>query len=235
MARYFQKSPNNNQYVFIEKVAINYNAPSNLETKTNCTFFIGYTDKDVFAGKTPNDYVPFSDLHKVYEGPLYCVNGWNEFFFDSVFEYDGVSNLVFCFLDNSGDIDGSLPTFSCTNTPGRHTTLFCVGLNTLDPSDLSTLTLSNWEEMRCDIRFSGCPSNGSGTRVQVAYDEPTVTVQQRTITVEDPNKRNVTLYDITGRRICSSSGKEQSILTAPASGIFLLSIDGLPARKIVIL
>ena len=219
----------------IEKVSFKYNSTSDLETKTNCLFFIGYTDIESFAGRTPNDYIPFNTLQKVYEGPLYCVNGWNEFTFDSVFEYDGVSNLVFCVFDNSGESDISMPTFSCTNTPGRHTTLYCVGINALNPSDISTLTATSWETMRCDIRFRGCPSAGNGTRDDIAYDHPTVTVRQRTITVDDPNKRNVTLYDITGRRICSSSGKEQSILTAPASGIFLLSIDGLPARKIVIL
>ena len=219
----------------IEKVSFKYNSTSDLETKTNCLFFIGYTDIESFAGRTPNDYIPFNTLQKVYEGPLYCINGWNEFTFDSVFEYDGVSNLVFCIFDNSGESDISMPTFSCTNTPGRHTTLYCVGINALNPSDISTLTATSWETMRCDIRFRGCPSAGNGTRDYIAYDHPTITVHQRTITVDDPNKRNVTLYDITGRRICTTTGKEQSILDAPASGIFLLSIDGLPARKIVIL
>lgn len=71
--------------------------------------------------------------------------------------------------------------------------------------------------------------------ISIVVDEPQVMVSHRTITVNDAACRQVSLYDITGRRILTSKGSEQTLLTAPSSGVYLLQIEGLPAKKVVVM
>ena len=110
-----------------------------------------------------------------------------------------------------------------------------IGTAAINPEVPSTMISATRYKMRADIAFRGCTASGSELSVQIAGDEPMVTVTGRTVTVDDPERRAAELYDITGRRIAISSGVTHSELTAPASGVYLLRIDGLPAKKLVIL
>ena len=60
----------------------------------------------------------------VYSGDLNCTNGWNEFEFDTPFEYDGSSNLVVAVLDNSGAYNGSAYTFYVHSNTGHSMVYF---------------------------------------------------------------------------------------------------------------
>ncbi|MBP5516908.1 MAG: T9SS type A sorting domain-containing protein [Bacteroidales bacterium] len=61
-----------------------------------------------------------------------------------------------------------------------------------------------------------------------------VSVGHHTITVTDPLQRRVELYDIMGRCLQVAPGTLQTSLSVPCTGVYLLRVDGLPARKVVV-
>ena len=63
--------------------------------------------------------VPFSQLTKVYEGPMNFTQGWNEIVLDSPFYYNGTDNLVVAIDDNSGTITNPGNRFYIHNTNTR--------------------------------------------------------------------------------------------------------------------
>ena len=64
--------------------------------------------------------------------------------------------------------------------------------------------------------------------------EITVTTQGLDITITGAENKAVSLYDIMGRRIAATQATECATLHAPSTGVYLLQIQGLPARKIVV-
>ena len=64
--------------------------------------------------------------------------------------------------------------------------------------------------------------------------EITVTTQGLDITIVGAENKAVSLYDIMGRRIAATQATECATLHAPSTGVYLLQIQGLPARKIVV-
>ena len=65
--------------------------------------------------------------------------------------------------------------------------------------------------------------------------EITLLTQGRDIIVQGAEGRNVSLFDIMGRRIASAvKATASETLRTPAAGVYLLHIEGLPARKIVV-
>ena len=217
----------------ISRVSFNYASNGSLEGKDNCIFYIGHTNKSSFSGGGAN-FVEFNTLKKVYEGPLVCYNGWNEIILDSTFHYDGTSNLVLAVLDNGGTSDQAQSRFYCTNTPGRATTLYTLGYETLDPANFGSGTYKFTHNYRCDIRFTGCGGNEGIAPTDRAAD-PVVTVGRRTVSVTDPLRRDAVIYDVMGRRLKSSTGADRSEFRVPCPGVYLLSIEGLPTRKVVVM
>ncbi|MBR5783778.1 MAG: fibronectin type III domain-containing protein, partial [Bacteroidales bacterium] len=79
--------------------------------KTNCNIYMGHTAVTSLSNRV---YVPFSDLKLVYSGEMICEQGWNTFVLDSVFNYNGIDNLVIAIDDNSGISNSSVSTkFAC--------------------------------------------------------------------------------------------------------------------------
>ena len=62
----------------------------------------------------------------------------------------------------------------------------------------------------------------------------TVLTQGLYIVVNGTEGRQVILFDIMGRRIAASKQVESLTLRAPSAGVYLLQIEGLPARKVVV-
>ena len=62
----------------------------------------------------------------------------------------------------------------------------------------------------------------------------TVLTQGLDIVVNGTEGRQVILFDIMGRRIAASKQVESLTLRAPSAGVYLLQIEGLPARKVVV-
>ena len=71
----------------------------------------------------------------------------------------------------------------------------------------------------------------SGTDLQ----EITVITQGLDITVTGAESKDVSLYDIMGRRIAAvTKATDSETFRAPTTGIYLLQVEGLPARKVVV-
>ena len=82
--------------------------------KTDVTIYLA----NVTASSLASSFVPYdaNTFVPVYSGSLVCTNGWNHFTFDTVFQYDGTSNLLVVVHDNSGDYNGSSYVFATHNT-----------------------------------------------------------------------------------------------------------------------
>jgi len=77
--------------------------------------YLGHTDQNSIA--TASDNVPADSLRLVYDGSHTYAQGWNTIIFDSSFAYNGTSNLVFAFEDNTGTWTGG-PTCQTHTTTG---------------------------------------------------------------------------------------------------------------------
>ena len=59
-----------------------------------------------------------------------------------------------------------------------------------------------------------------------------VTTANRSVTVSGVEGRNIEVLDITGRSLYNGTG--DFTFRLPAAGVYIVSIEGLPAKKIVI-
>ncbi|MBQ8704428.1 MAG: choice-of-anchor D domain-containing protein [Bacteroidales bacterium] len=58
--------------------------------------------------------------------------------------------------------------------------------------------------------------------------------QEGRIVVDDPQGREVAVYDAVGRRLAVRRRGESPEFEVPASGVYLVKVDGLPARRVVV-
>ena len=96
----------------ISSVSFQYCYTTAMSSKTNVNIYMGTTSQSAFSSAT--DWIPLSNLTLVYSGSLNCTEGWNTFYLNSPFDYNGVDNLVLAIDDNSGSYDGSSYTFYYT-------------------------------------------------------------------------------------------------------------------------
>lgn len=111
-----------NGATILKSISFQYDYSSSMTEKTDCKIYLGHTSQSAFASTT--DYISANDLHLVYTGSLNCSQGWNTFYFDSTFNYNGVDNLVVAVLDNSDDYDGTSYAFNVHNANGVRTLYF---------------------------------------------------------------------------------------------------------------
>ena len=198
----------------------------------NCRVWLGHTTKTVFSSST--DYVPINDstFTLVYTGSLNNVEGLNLFMFDTVFEYDGESNVMLV-------VDRDHGSYQSGNSFNTHT---CTGVKTIyqysdsynvDPYNPS-LTTSNWGSgsWRTDYQLISCGQScrtpiiasttqtyntidmawiSDGTDFEVAYKEASAGAWS----VETPVQGNsytftgltpATAYEVRVRQNCDSIG-----------------------------
>ncbi|MBP5496578.1 MAG: C10 family peptidase [Bacteroidales bacterium] len=87
----------------INSLAIQYNGTN--QTKDPVSIYLGNTTQS--SMNWDNGWVPVSQMQLVYNGSVNLVNGWTSITFDNPFLWDGNSNLVVAFLNNSGTENGS--------------------------------------------------------------------------------------------------------------------------------
>ena len=133
-----------------------YDSPST--SKTNCTIYLQPTTKTVFTDAS--DIVPLNlnTAVMVYSGSLNCSMGWNEFVFNTPFEYDGTSNLLVIVDDNSGQYNSSSYTFRVSPSNGVKTITWYSDNNNPDVTNLTTFSgNTNYIYNRALMKLAGCP------------------------------------------------------------------------------
>lgn len=140
----------------ITTLAFNYsNGWNPLVNKDSCVIYLGTTTDTAFIDQM-DSFKPFNLLHKVYEGPIDCVYGWNNIELDRHFYYNGTETLIVAIDDNSGTENFYYDRFYCDNTPGRYTSVTCFDDNiNFDPSG-NYFPYRQAFQTRADIRFIGC-------------------------------------------------------------------------------
>ena len=95
----------------IQFIAYYYDYSSPSTVKTNCTIYFQPTTLSTFSSTSDVVALNTATAAKVYSGPLNCSQGWNFFALDTIYHYDGSSNLMVIVDDNSYDYDGSAYVF----------------------------------------------------------------------------------------------------------------------------
>ena len=144
------------------------------QTKNPVTIYIGNTTKTIFSSTT--DWIPVSAMNKVFTGSVYfsnsSPNNWVTIEFDSLFMWDGVSNIVVAVLNNNGSYStSSNNTFYAHSNTDYKTLRYAVdGTTPINPITGSyTGTLEN---PRNNVQFefiapTTCPKPGIFTYTNV--------------------------------------------------------------------
>ena len=170
----------------ITGIMFDYAYSSAMTSKTDVKIYLGHTTQSTFS--STSNYVPLSNLQLVYSGNLNCHNGWNTFQFDSIFHYDGTSNIVLAVDDNSGSYNGTSYVFNIHSTGSNYRSLYYYSdSNNPDPSNPT----------------SGSPSSSysSGNRNNVKFISPcdlTVTCIAPNLVVSDVTSQDITLDWVPG-------------------------------------
>lgn len=140
----------------ITTLSFNYSTWNHsLENKDSCVIYLGTTTDTAFIDHI-DSFKPFNLLHKVYEGPIDCIYGWNNIELDRSFYYNGTETLIVAIDDNSGTENFYSDRFYCNNTPGRYTSVTCFDDNiNFDPAG-NFFPYREAFQTRADIRFIGC-------------------------------------------------------------------------------
>ena len=170
----------------ITGIMFDYAYSSAMTSKTNVKIYLGHTTQSTFS--STSNYVPLSNLQLVYSGTLNCHNGWNTFQFDSIFHYNGTSNLVLAVDDNSGSYNGTSYVFNVHSTGSNYRSLYYYSDS--DNPDPSNPT-------------SGSPSSSysSGNRNNVKFISPcdlTVTCIAPNLVVSDVTSQDITVDWVPG-------------------------------------
>ena len=155
-----------------------YSSPSTV--KTNCTIYFQPTTLSTFSSTSSMVALDTSTAVKVYTGSLNCSQGWNFFPLDTVYHYDGNSNLLIIVDDNSYDYDGSSYVFRaepCSGTKTIHYYSDSENPSVTNPSSFSgNMSTASWRPV---MQLVSCMAAGCRqpviTSVTKDYHSATVT------------------------------------------------------------
>ena len=134
----------------IKSIAFEYKYATALTSRSNVNIYLGHTTKSTFS--STSDWVPYSDLQLVYSGNLNCTMGWNTFVFNSVFHYNGTSNLVVVVDDNSNATSNTSYVFTYKTQSPNYRTLYYYNAST-NPNPQSPPAASSRSYYRNNIKF----------------------------------------------------------------------------------
>lgn len=81
--------------------ALEFLTYSPINNAENCTIYLGQTDRTSF--RSGADWLPADSLTPYFSGNMNMISGWNRFTFDSVFTWDGHSNVVVAVLRSGAE------------------------------------------------------------------------------------------------------------------------------------
>ena len=105
----------------VEFIGYYYDYATASTDKTNCTIYFQPTTRTTFSSSSDVVALDTATAVKVYTGHLNCSQGWNFFALDTVYHYDGTTNLMVIVDDNSNDYNGSAYVFKSEPCTGNKT------------------------------------------------------------------------------------------------------------------
>ena len=159
------------------QLRLHYGSDSVMRAKDSVYIYMGHTAKSSFSSTV--DRVPFANLSLVYSGPLNCTHpGWNTFYLDSLFHYNGDSNIVVAFVDRSGAHDGTLRKFTYESAgTSNYRMIYKTGTTPINPATLAASTTMTRSINRATMRLVACSQQCNAPqlgRVTTDFDEATV-------------------------------------------------------------
>ena len=200
----------------IQSISFQYAYSSPSTKKNSVNIYLGHTTQSVFTGTS--NYVPLDSLTLVYSGNLNCTQGWNTFNFNTVFHYNGTSNLVVAVDDNSNDYDGSAYTFYVHSAGANRSLYYYSDSNNPSPSNPTSVSTSS--------------SYSSGNRSNVKFGGPC----DNTITCIAPNM-TVSAVDQTSATVIWAPGNTESVWNLeykPAANTLWTSVTGITGNTYTI-
>ncbi|MCL2435674.1 MAG: fibronectin type III domain-containing protein, partial [Lentimicrobiaceae bacterium] len=165
----------------IRGISFEYGGLLPTTVKNNCIIYLSHTSLRSEFYNSYSDYIPFTTsgaaaFVEVYSGHLNMTPGWNTFYFDTPFEYNGLQNLVVTVFDASGQNDGSGRVFKQHNTGVNRTVYYYQGSYIdfrLNPS--VAVTQFQWDTRANTIFLTDCTPD-------VTCPVPNVIIQNITAT-----------------------------------------------------
>ena len=123
----------------LNSISFEYAYSQPMSYKTGVKIYIGHTTSSSMSA-----WVPTTTHQLVYTGDLNCTTmGWNEFDFDTDFNYNGTDNIVITVVDTSGDYYSSSETFRTHSATGMTRYAYTDSPLTIPPSTAYTMSYRN--------------------------------------------------------------------------------------------
>lgn len=106
----------------IDTIGFYLGSMNTMSFASDVRIYLKYTEKGGFASTSDYEVVDASAV-LVYQGPLSCVHGWNNYALSTPFYYDGDGNLMVIVHDNSSGQDGTSRKFATSSTGSEYKTL----------------------------------------------------------------------------------------------------------------
>ena len=189
----------------------------------NIDIYFQPTTKTAFS--STSDWENADTNHKVYSGNIdFLANEWTVITFTTPVNYDGTSNYVLIFDDNTGTSSSGMYCYY-TNTPDMKTLYYYSGTN-YDPTDLTGLTGYSYY-YRNNVKFYGC-LNDCDVPTNLTVDGITSNSAVAHWTAANPSQTDFVVeyktVEATAWTSISVSNADSAILTLTGSSSYLVHV-----------
>ena len=140
----------------ITAIAYSYAYSSPSTDKTDITIWLQPTTKTAFNSSSDIELLDSTIAVKVYEGNLNCSQGWNYFAFDTVYQWDGHSNLMVIVDDNSNDYNSNSYVFNSSSCSGYKTLAWYSDSENPNPTSSSYSGNKGYYQYRATMKLVSC-------------------------------------------------------------------------------
>ena len=211
-----------NQAGAIERIRLYFSAGS--VANSSCWFiYLGHTTKTSFTSTT--DWVPFSQLTKVFDGTITApvIGAWHEIILETPFQYNNVNNLVVAIDENDYNVAGTRASWrsftSGTNTGiYKHFDTTSAYENDINPMSAGTATgrTSNINQIQFEINPSYLVSPLSVTRMSYIND-----TRSSDLTITNIGASNLSITAISGSASWLSYSFTPTVTVTPGNDFVL--------------
>ena len=162
----------------IMAIAYSYAYSTASTDKTDVTIWLQPTTKTAFSSSSDIELLDTTTAVQVYSGHLNCTQGWNYFAFDTLYTWDGHSNLMVIVDDNSNDYNGSAYVFNTSSCSEYKTLVWYSDSYNADPLSSSYSGSKVYHQYRATMKLVSC---GAGCSKPILLPVTDLTYQSATI------------------------------------------------------